>query len=705
MASIGTILDWFKTGKKPTQTQFWESWQSFWHKDEIIPQASVEDLTSSLNLKADKNGTLSFKGDIPNTANLNDYVGSGLYLQGANVYAAAGTNYPIAEAGMLEVVANPDFIYQKYHAYGPNNEIFYRTYYSPVGWYPWKKNVSENELVDLRPEIVHDFNVPIGFKTLEANFEANNTPGIGAWGAGIQFSTNKNPDYINQLVFDILGNLYTRSKYDTSWGVWQKILTSESSIEINRTGGFNDVGEANRNNKVWFDYAPLGLGTGYAGSVISWSGLSGNYPVQITADYGTGNNIFFRTKNGDYNIWNPARRLWHNGDFTLENINNWNTISSKANDINVLHNTGDEIKSGSITIDGNNRGYYLGNAGHNASIVYNGNGNLDITPRAGYNTIITEGKVGIGNQNPSSKLSVDGDLFINANNTTDYRTAAFGNKAYDGSMGTGENRVYFQWADFDAAYIGAYKHTFNTSGLSFGTQYGFGNVHEKMRLDQEGRLLLGLTEPINNNKLQVLGDATFKCPDTWGGLNLDSSSVTGGNGVNFFGGGVMYSQVTGEYLSPDNGMSIFRNRQNGNLVENMRIVGNTGNILIGTPFDNNLGTKLQINGRASGVPALYANEFVTKSQLDTQAPTILTTEVELTIPLIGGFDYYEEYVFFDGAKVGDFVDMVMPISFNIPFLDIKCLCIDDNKIMVRFTTLSQNYFSSTTDTFKFRIIK
>lgn len=54
MAGINEILDWFRTGKKPTQAQFWASWQSFWHKDDQIPQGSVNGLQNALNSKADR---------------------------------------------------------------------------------------------------------------------------------------------------------------------------------------------------------------------------------------------------------------------------------------------------------------------------------------------------------------------------------------------------------------------------------------------------------------------------------------------------------------------------------------------------------------------------------------------------------------------------------------------------------------------------
>ncbi|WP_264524801.1 hypothetical protein [Flavobacterium sp. N502536] len=52
--NINTILSWFKTGQKPTQKQFWDSWQSFWHKEEQIPQGSVVNLKNTLDSKADQ---------------------------------------------------------------------------------------------------------------------------------------------------------------------------------------------------------------------------------------------------------------------------------------------------------------------------------------------------------------------------------------------------------------------------------------------------------------------------------------------------------------------------------------------------------------------------------------------------------------------------------------------------------------------------
>lgn len=51
--SINIIKDWFKNQMKPPQEQFWSWLDSFWHKDEPIPQTAVKDLVTTLQKKAD----------------------------------------------------------------------------------------------------------------------------------------------------------------------------------------------------------------------------------------------------------------------------------------------------------------------------------------------------------------------------------------------------------------------------------------------------------------------------------------------------------------------------------------------------------------------------------------------------------------------------------------------------------------------------
>lgn len=40
--TLNTIKNWFRTGLKPTQIQFWDTWDSFRHKNEKVPVKDIE---------------------------------------------------------------------------------------------------------------------------------------------------------------------------------------------------------------------------------------------------------------------------------------------------------------------------------------------------------------------------------------------------------------------------------------------------------------------------------------------------------------------------------------------------------------------------------------------------------------------------------------------------------------------------------------
>lgn len=50
---INNIKNWFKTGLKPTQEQFWAWMDSYWHKAEKIPMSSIDGIDTALENKAD----------------------------------------------------------------------------------------------------------------------------------------------------------------------------------------------------------------------------------------------------------------------------------------------------------------------------------------------------------------------------------------------------------------------------------------------------------------------------------------------------------------------------------------------------------------------------------------------------------------------------------------------------------------------------
>lgn len=66
-------------------------------------------------------------------------------------------------------------------------------------------------------------------------------------------------------------------------------------------------------NSVSFGYDNATNTPGFTGSVLDYAGSSGNYRVQLAAQYnGNGNRIAFRTRNGDAaGAWNPWGELYH----------------------------------------------------------------------------------------------------------------------------------------------------------------------------------------------------------------------------------------------------------------------------------------------------------------------------------------------------------------------------------------------------------
>lgn len=53
--SLDTMKSWFKKGLYPMESQFANVFDSFWHKDDTIPMASIQNLTQTFNNKASAN--------------------------------------------------------------------------------------------------------------------------------------------------------------------------------------------------------------------------------------------------------------------------------------------------------------------------------------------------------------------------------------------------------------------------------------------------------------------------------------------------------------------------------------------------------------------------------------------------------------------------------------------------------------------------
>lgn len=77
VTTLTTIKTWFMTNLYPTQAQFWATWDSFWHKGESIPIASVANLQNELDGKVDAAALheVAFSGDYNDLQNAPNVAG------------------------------------------------------------------------------------------------------------------------------------------------------------------------------------------------------------------------------------------------------------------------------------------------------------------------------------------------------------------------------------------------------------------------------------------------------------------------------------------------------------------------------------------------------------------------------------------------------------------------------------------------------
>ena len=121
--------------------------------DDVTRKDYVDNNFLALASIAQTDGLL-YRGDLPDAADLNNYINAGLYHQPQNAYASNGSNYPEPLAGMLTVATRSAMIYQTYEIYGSatinsDNRTWERRYYSSDGtWSSWTKVLNSASTID-----------------------------------------------------------------------------------------------------------------------------------------------------------------------------------------------------------------------------------------------------------------------------------------------------------------------------------------------------------------------------------------------------------------------------------------------------------------------------------------------------------------------------------------------------------------------------
>ena len=109
-----------------------------------------------------------YKNSLGNGVNLNDFNSLdhvGVYVQALTIDAIGGSNYPVPEAGCLEVLPNTGgWVIQRYTAYAGDNATYVRSCYNGA-WMAWKKYLTDN--------IIYNAVYPVG---ICIQFDANVNP-------------------------------------------------------------------------------------------------------------------------------------------------------------------------------------------------------------------------------------------------------------------------------------------------------------------------------------------------------------------------------------------------------------------------------------------------------------------------------------------------------------------------------------------------
>lgn len=157
--------------------------------------------------------------------------------------------------------------------------------------------------------------------------------GLGSDYGTVMDYYSRNGHVNTQVYFDADGgSWYRTASYAAGWQSWQRYVTNSGTWGINVTGsagsvpwsgvtskpsnimyyqGFTLDANTMDTNATGFTYS---LNAPYTGPVVRFSS-GGNYDLWLNADYGSGTNIAFRTRNGDIATLNAWNAFLHSANY------------------------------------------------------------------------------------------------------------------------------------------------------------------------------------------------------------------------------------------------------------------------------------------------------------------------------------------------------------------------------------------------------
>ena len=352
----------------------------------------------------------------------------------------------------------------------------------------------------------------------------------------------------------------------TGFGGWKNFRISSNELILS-TGGTNERMRITSSGNVGIGTTtPSGLLHLYKNNSPVVFRLQSASPYAYPGDFsiqtgGYGSNDFII-----YDNTASAERLYINSS---GNVGIGTTSPSTMLDIsaNATFNSS-STDGGFAQIFGNNSYLNLGaDKGGGAVIKYNSNGNLDITPRSGFNTIFTSGNVGIGTSSPGQKLTINGNIdlqssiFLNTNSNLIQSTPDAGLFEIKSGSSNGYTTNILMYGGYGSALD-------NTILFKTATS-------ERMRITSGGNVGIGTTNPIR--PLDVSADSGANA------INIRTRSAND-YGILSFSNSTASEIISELYIhrtGTNIGSLIFSTNNGSSPSERMRITSG-GNVGIGT---------------------------------------------------------------------------------------------------------------------------